>query len=471
MAGNLALGLLTFLCFRFGINSTTVALLYLIVIVIISLKTNFISAAIVSIVAYLCLDSFFTAPLFRPALTEPLDIVAPFAFLSTSFIITRLLKNSRQSFKEIQELKDQLGLVMDTIPGFVWSALPDGSAEFLNAQWLEYTGLTLKEGLDWDNKIDIHPEDRARFMTEWTAALTRGKPLETEARLRRSDGKYRWLLIRAVPLRDAAGNVVKWYGTNIDIEDRKQAEEALHKSQAELAHITRVLTMGELTASIAHEINQPLAAIVNNANACLRWLAGDVPNIYEAREAAGRIVRDGTRAGEVITRIRAFLRKTEEAKTLLDINQSIQEVANLMSNAALRNGVNLKLDLAGEVPEVLGDRVQLQQVLLNLVMNGIEATVLLPRGSRELLISSCGAGESGQVTVGVTDSGGGINEQEMDKVFDAFYTTKPQGMGMGLAISRSIIENHGGRLRAIQKNGGTGTTFQFTLPSYREGNL
>jgi PAS domain S-box-containing protein len=463
--GAVVLALLTYVCFRIQVNSTTVALLYLIVIVLVSLTSDFIPAAFVSIVAYVCLDSFFTEPLFHIAMREPLDFVAPIAFLTTSFVITRLMSRVRKSFQEIQALKDQLRLVIDTIPGLVWSALPDGSAEFLNQRWLEYTGLTLKEGLDWGVKVAVHPEDLARFMDEWRVALAEGKPLETEARLRRADGEYRWLLIRAVPLREETGKIVKWYGTSADVEDLKRAEEALSKSQAELAHVTRVTTMGELAASIAHEVNQPLSAIVNNGSACLRWLNGAAPDLDEAREAARRIIRDGNRAGEVITRIRALLRKTDAEKARLDINQTIREVVKLTRNEAARKGVTLRMDLAADLPPVLGDRVQLQQVILNLVMNGVEAMASAPARQRELLIRSR-QHESDKALVAVQDSGVGLDGQDLEKLFDAFYTTKPQGMGMGLAISRSIVEDHGGQLWAAP-NDGPGATFQFTLLRYQ----
>jgi PAS domain S-box-containing protein len=463
--GVLVLALLTYVCFHFQANSTTVALLYLIVIVVVSLTSSFIPAACVSIVAYLCLDTFFTAPLFRPAMREPLDVVAPVAFLTTSFVITRLMSRVRKSFQEIQALKDQLRLAIDTIPGLVWSALPDGSAEFLNQRWLEYTGLSLKDGLDWGGKVAVHPEDLARFMDEWKAALTEGKPLETEARLRRSDGEYRWLLIRAVPLRDETGKIVKWYGASADIEDRKRAEETLRKAQAELAHITRVTTMGELAASIAHEVNQPLSAIVNNGSACLRWLNGAAPDLDEAREAARRIIRDGNRAGEVIARIRALLRKTDTGKARLDINQTVREVVALTRNEAAGKGVAIRMELAAGLAPVLGDRVQLQQVILNLIMNGIEATASAPGRPRELLISSR-QHESDKALVAVRDSGVGLDGQDLERIFDAFYTTKSQGLGMGLAISRSIVEDHGGQLWAVP-NEGPGATFQFTLVKYQ----
>src|SRR5262245_14135390 len=203
--GAVVLASLTFVCFRLRVNSTTVALLYLIVIVLVSLTSDFIPAAFVSIIAYFCLDSFFTKPLFHIAMSEPLDVVAPIAFLTTSLVITRLMTKVRKSFQEIQDLKDQLRLAIDSIPGLVWSALPDGSAEFLNQRWLEYTGLSLAEGLDWGGKVAVHPEDIGRFLSEWKTALVEGRPLETEVRLRRADGEYRWLLVHAVPLRDENG--------------------------------------------------------------------------------------------------------------------------------------------------------------------------------------------------------------------------------------------------------------------------
>jgi len=244
--------------------------------------------------------------------------------------------------------------------------------------------------------------------------------------------------------------------------ERKRAEDALHRAQMELAHVTRVATLGEMTASIAHEVNQPLTAVIANANASLRWLAAATPNLDEARDAVSRIIRDGNRAGDVIARIRALVQKTDTEKVRLDINQTIQEVVVLMQNEAVRKGVAIRMDLAADVPPVLGDRIQLQQVILNLVMNGIEAMDTVTDRPREMVIRSS-AQESDKVLVAVQDSGIGIDSQNLDKIFDTFYTTKSQGMGMGLAISRSIVENHGGRLWAVP-NDGPGATFAFALP-------
>ena len=244
-------------------------------------------------------------------------------------------------------------------------------------------------------------------------------------------------------------------------EERSRAEHALSEAQGELAHVGRVMIMGELTASIAHEINQPLAAVVANANACFRWLANPTPNLDEARDAISRIVRDGNRASDVIRRIRALVQKGDTEKTLLDINEVIQEVVSLTHSEIQKSGVVLKMNLAASLPRVSGDRIQLQQVILNLVMNAIEAMNTVTDRPREMIIRSS-AHESDKVLVAVQDSGVGIDSQNLDKIFDTFYTTKSQGMGMGLAISRSIIEAHGGRLWAVP-NDGPGATFQFTL--------
>jgi signal transduction histidine kinase len=219
-----------------------------------------------------------------------------------------------------------------------------------------------------------------------------------------------------------------------------------------------------LAASIAHEVNQPLAAVVTNGNACLRWLVAQTPNLYEAREAVQRIIRDGHRAGDVIQRVRALLKKTGPQKAWLDINDVIHEVLTIAHSEVRRHGVSLRTELATGLPPVMGDRIQLQQVILNLVMNGMEAMSSVADRSRELLILSGIPGPQG-ILVAVRDSGIGLDTQTLDRIFDAFYTTKPEGMGMGLSISRTIIEAHGGRLWATPHDG-PGATFQFTLPMH-----
>jgi signal transduction histidine kinase len=306
-----------------------------------------------------------------------------------------------------------------------------------------------------------HPEDRdlVRQVIETTSRERKG--FDFEHRLMMPGGSVKFLRVVAHPSAKSSELI----GAVTDITESKRAQEALRASQAELAHVNRVMTMGELAASIAHEVNQPLSAIVMNANACVRWLSGASPNLDQAREAAQRMARDGTRAGEVIARIRAMTRKAETGKERLDLNQTIKEVVTLTQGEMRKNGVALQTELGGDLSPVLGDRIQLQQLLLNLIVNGIEAMSSIADRPRQLAITSQN-GETDQVRVAVRDSGVGLDPQSRERIFEAFFTTKPAGMGMGLSISRSIIQNHGGRLWAVP-NHGPGTTFYFTVPRYR----
>jgi PAS domain S-box-containing protein len=361
--------------------------------------------------------------------------------------------------EDVRRSEDRLRLVIDTLPALVWSKLPDGSADFLNQRFREYTGLSVEEGLDWGWMMNaFHPEDRAE--EEWRAAFAAGEPFEKEARLRRADGAYRWFLIRAVPLRDKKGNVLKWYGTTTDIEDRRRAEEALLEAQGKLAQVTRMQAMGELAAAIAHEVNQPLTAIVTNGNFCLRRIEGGAASPDELQAAITEIVNEGTRASAVISRIRGALAKPSPQRTELDINQVIQDVINLLRNELRRNRVSLVADLAADLPRVLGDPVQLQQVLINLIMNAVEAMRLSAERPRKLLIRS--AKNTDGVLVQVEDSGPGVEPELANRIFEPFFTTKPEGTGMGLSISRSIIESHGGHLSFAPAS--QSAVFQFTLP-------
>jgi len=247
------------------------------------------------------------------------------------------------------------------------------------------------------------------------------------------------------------------------MQSLRKAEETLRETQAALAHVTRVMTMGELAASIAHEVNQPLAGVVLNGNACLRWLAGESPNLTEAREAAQRIIRDGTRASEIIARIRALAQKTSSLTARVDLSDAIGEVVALSQGEVRKHEVELRTQLPDDLPPVRGDRVLIQQVVLNLVINGIEAMRDVRDHPRELVIRAWR--EADQVRASVRDSGVGLDPQAQGRIFEALYTTKPGGLGMGLSISRTIVENHGGRL-AIVAQDGPGATFEFTLPAY-----
>lgn len=500
-------------------------------------------------------------------------------------------ENLKKAFDEIKRSEDRLRLVVDTIPALVWRAGPEGIPDFLNQPALDYTGLTLDQAeTGWPRAF--HPEDKKGMLQKWSAIRASGRPGELEARLRRFDGEYRWFLFRAEPLHGEAGNILKWYGSSTDIEDRKRAEEELRRSesklveaqrvsrtgsffwnvptgervgsreffrilgfddphsvtfdmvlqrahpedralvkdaierafsngedldyehrllmpngsikhvhvvahagknhagqleyvgavvdetatkeaeaklqiaQAELARVSRVTTLGEMTASISHEVNQPLAAVINAAGACLRWLDGSPPNLDEARKAVAWITKEGNRAAEVIRRIRALAKNAEPQKELLDLNGIVDEVMALVQRELATREVRWRLDLAPALPNVLADRVQLQQVIINLVMNGVEAMQPIADRPHELVVRS-GRDGAQRVVVDVVDSGTGISADNAERLFNAFFTTKTGGMGIGLSICRSIIEAHGGRLSAAN-NAGPGASFRFTLPSYQE---
>ena len=377
----------------------------------------------------------------------------------------------RQSEQQLRDREEQAGRdlrqIIDAIPQQVFVFGADWSPLFANRRELEYTGLTPQEAQSKDAIAKIfHPEDLKKLEVLRERSLSASASFEMEARIRGKDGQYRWFLIRDNPVRDDQGRVLRWYGTRTDIEDRKRSEEALRQAQADLAHVTRITTMGELASSIAHEVNQPISGVVLNANTCLRWLDGDSPNLNEAREAARRIVRDGKRASEMINAIRALVRKTVTAKGRLDMNETVREVLDLAQNEVLKNHVTLRTEFADNLSPVLGDRVQLQQVVLNLIMNGVEAMSTVGERRRELIIRTQDD-EADQVRVTVQDTGIGLDPQSMERIFDAFYTTKSGGMGMGLSISRSIVDNHGGRLWAVP-NDGPGTAFHFTVPKYHQ---
>jgi len=309
----------------------------------------------------------------------------------------------------------------------------------------------------------VHPDDLwlAKRSIERT---NQGEPDNAfEIRLVMPDGAVKHVYAVSHAVRDASAR--RALRALIDVTAAKEAEAALHRAHAELAHVTRVATLGELTASIAHEVNQPLAAIVTNGQACLRWLGRDVPDLDEARGALTRIVGDADRASDVLQRIRALAKKGEPEKARLNLNEVIDDVLLLLSREVQSHQVSLELDLTPDLPPVRADRVQLQQVIINLLVNAIQAMAPVNDRPRALQIRSH-AHDADQVLVGVQDSGIGIDPDNQSRLFDTFFTTKPDGVGMGLSICRSIIEAHGGEVW-VSRNPGPGTTFQFTLPAHR----
>ncbi|MGY4316834.1 PAS domain S-box-containing protein [Bradyrhizobium sp. JR3.5] len=313
----------------------------------------------------------------------------------------------------------------------------------------------------------IHPDDRTRVQRTVDSASLDGKNFEHGYRLLMPDGAIKYVHARAHAVTTPSGDT-EFIGAVTDVTARKRAEAELHEAQTNLAHVTRVTALGELAASIAHEVNQPLAAVVANAAACLRWLDRAAPDLNEARGAVRSIISDGNRAGEVIQRVRALMNKTTGQMAPLDINEAINEVIGLVQHELQSHLVSLQLDLAAALPPVVADRIQLQQVILNLVVNGIEAMQPVTDRPRELVIRTR-HDDTGQILVTVTDCGVGVATENAERLFDAFYTTKASGMGMGLSICRSIVEAHRGRL-SVSRNIGPGTTFQFTLPLRQEGH-
>jgi PAS domain S-box-containing protein len=313
----------------------------------------------------------------------------------------------------------------------------------------------------------IHPDDRARAKQTIDRASSDGKDFDHGYRLLMPDRSIKYVHATAHAVKDASGGI-EFVGAVTDITARKRAEEELHEAQANLAHVTRVTALGELAASIAHEVSQPLAAVVTNAAACLRWLDRETPNLDEARGTVRSIIKDGTRAGEVIQRVRGLVNKTAGQKAPLHLNEVVNEVITLVQHELLSHRVLLRLELAPAPPLVLADRIQLQQVILNLVVNGIEAMQAVTDRPRELVIQTH-QDETHQILLTVKDRGIGIAADNADRLFNAFFTTKSSGMGMGLSICRSIVDAHGGRLSA-SGNVGPGATFQFTLPWHQEDN-
>jgi len=374
-------------------------------------------------------------------------------------------------------MKNELSSVVDALPGLVWTALPDGQVEFVSRQWREYTGLSLQDSCGDGWQMAIHQEDLFQLLEGLRSSVS----FEAEVRIRRFDGEFRWFAVRANPITGESGAVVRYCGLNWDIEDRRRrekknvedalrrsaaerrhSEEALDKARSELAHVTRVMSLGALTASIAHEVNQPLSGIITNASTCMRMLDADPPNVDGARETARRTIRDGHRAADVITRLRALFSKKDGTSELVDLNQATREVIALSRRELERNRVILRTQLADNLPRVTGDRVQLQQVILNLLRNSSDAMSAVNDRPRELVFKT-ELEDGDHVRLSVRDTGKGFDPQTMDRLFHAFYTTKDGGMGMGLSVSRSIIENHQGRLWATA-NDGPGVTFMFTIP-------
>jgi len=372
------------------------------------------------------------------------------------------LVNARNALRESEQ---NLQRLVDALPTQIWAAKPDGEPTYLNHRLSQFVGFGLGElevpdisRLQAAIQGSVHPDDASAVGAALRRAFSSGEPFAMKYRQRRADGVYRWISGRAEPLRDSENVIRQWYGVSYDIDDDVRTQEELRQTRERLAAASQAASLAELSASIAHEVNQPLAAAVANSYAAQRWLDTDPPNSQRARVAVERVVRDANSVAEVVGRIRALFRQSRSRRTPVDIGGAIMEARSLLTDEAERHRVRIEIHMEPGLPPAPSDRVQLQQVLINLMRNAIEAMVTVS-GERVLTVGARCA--DGGIEVEVTDTGTGIAQPE--RVFEAFFTTKESGMGMGLAISRNIVEAHGGRLKA-EPHVPHGTRFSFTLP-------
>jgi PAS domain S-box-containing protein len=341
-----------------------------------------------------------------------------------------------------------------------------GDAVHLSEEWYRIYGFDPEKGMSaWEERMQrIHPEDRAKWQQVIDRAIGDKSDYEVEYRIILPDGTVKYIHTIGHPVLNASGDLTQFVGTVMDVTERKQAEEErerLRQLQADLARLSRVATMGELTASLAHEIKQPIAAAVTDAKTCMRWLGRDEPDLAEAREAAARIIKDVTRASDIISSVSLLFKKGALQRELVDVNELIREMITLLRSEANRYSISIRIELAEDLPKVMADRVQLQQVFMNLMLNGIDAMKGTTDGGELTIKSEAG---DGQLLISVSDTGVGLPPEQAEEIFKAFFTTKDKGTGMGLPISRSIIESHGGRLW-VASTSGRGAAFHFTLPA------
>jgi PAS domain S-box-containing protein len=380
-----------------------------------------------------------------------------------NYAIYRDITERKRAEERLRESEARFQGMADTAPVLIWMTGTDGLCNYFNKPWLEFTGRTMEQEVGTGWLEGVHPDDVQGCFDGFLPAYHARKPFSMEYRLKRADGEYRWVIESGIPRYTGGGQFAGYIGSNIDITELKRAEvqrQRLHQLEADLARINRVSMMGELAASLAHEIKQPIAAALTDAKSCLRWLRRDTPDVAEGCEAALRMITDATRATEVIDRVRSLYRRDTSDRELLDVNEIIREMIILLHDKADPNSISIRTELGPGLPPVKADRVQLQQVLMNLILNGIEA---MKDAKGELTVTSKRTGD-GHLLISVSDSGIGLPTGEGNRIFDAFFTTKAQGTGMGLSISRRIIESHGGALWA-SANTGRGATFQFTLPT------
>jgi PAS domain S-box-containing protein len=375
------------------------------------------------------------------------------------------IEDEMRAQEALRESESQLRRLVDALPVQIWAAAADGEPSYLNRRLAEYVGLTLTDlsspkatRLQMAIQNSVHPDDASAVGQALMHSFTTGSTFTMKYRQRRADGVYRWINGRAEPLRDANGNILQWYGVSFDIDDDVRTQEELRRTQERLAVASQAASLAELSASIAHEVNQPLAAIVANSHACHRWLSFEPPNVARANTVIERLIRDANAAADVVSRIRALFKQSTETRSRATLSSVIAEARGLMAEEAARRRIRMEFHVDVDLPAVTLDSIQIQQVLINLFRNGMDAMDLV-EGEKVLEVHAHRAGS--EVQTEISDRGRGV--ESPDRVFEPFFTTKQHGMGMGLAISRSIVEAHGGRLWT-EKNEPCGARFIFTLP-------
>ena len=372
------------------------------------------------------------------------------------------IDDQKRAEESLRQSEQHLRLLVETIPALVARMTTDGRLDYVNRRVVEYVGKELDElGI----RI-VHPDDQYARMRKWRHALRTGEPWEDTHRLRRADGEYRWFHQRSEPLRDRDGQVVCWYSVSFDINDSRETEEALRSTRRKLSVARQIATVAELSASIAHEINQPLASVVTNAHACQAWLSHEPPNLERAQVTLDRIIRDGHSAADVVRRIRALFKETTPVKAPLDVNHTVAEVLGVLAEELRDNGVVVDTELAAGLPMIEADQVQIQQVLINLVHNAMEAMSGVTDRARVLVLRTVRRGD--ELVIQVRDHGVGVSDPTL--IYEPFFTTKGSGMGMGLSICRSIVEAHGGQVWATANDDG-GMTFNVALPIAASGTV
>jgi len=502
LLGLIALATVTGLCFLLDAPLASAAFTYLVLLVLLSLVTNFRSLIVLSCVGVCCLSYFFAAPIYSLRVDDPQDLSTIGAFVITSLIVNFLVMRVRAEQRDriatcelLRDTNQRLATANAALRnenaerGRAEAALRESEAKLRDyaataSDWLWEIGPDYKFTQLTGNAFGSHPADRIGTAC-WDHALDRDTESEKWRRLRATldsrklfrdfvycavggDGAPIYVKASGKPVFDCDGEFRGYRGTGADVTAEIRADRAeteLRKVQSRLAHVSRVTTLGELTASLAHEVNQPLAGVVSSADACLHWLAAKLPNVDKARRATERILRDAKRASDVVARVRDLAKKAPLQRTWVDINETVEETISLATRELSQNNVSLETQLAENLPQILADRIQLQQVILNLIINACEALTAADDEFRKLSIST--AREMDGVALTVRDTGVGIDPQQIETLFEAFHTTKPGGMGMGLAVSRSIIEGHGGRLWA-EPNEPRGAIFKFTIPSKKE---